>query len=93
MKTDYHPSNQDSKKPREGWWNVPRTVGQNALATKPDKYPDPTVLTPAERLSQFGKLMLRAVERRAARRNFHKNIPDEAKGDVPLIVKAEMVSL
>ncbi|MCA9123915.1 MAG: hypothetical protein H6822_30160 [Planctomycetaceae bacterium] len=30
-------------------------------------FPDPTVLSPEERTAQFGRLFLRAVERRAAK--------------------------
>ena len=32
-----------------------------------DSRPDPKVLTPAERMSEFGRLMLRAIERRRRR--------------------------
>ncbi len=32
-------------------------------------FPDPTVLTPQERESEFGRIMLRAIERRRTRRH------------------------
>ena len=44
-----------------------RVPVQCALRTQSDKFPDPTVLSAAERLAEFGKLLLRGVERRAAK--------------------------
>ena len=45
--------------PREKTGGFPLAMG--------DARPDPKVLTPAERMSEFGRLMLRAIERRNSR--------------------------
>ena len=37
---------------------------QNSLSFKSDKFVDPTVLNEPERLAEFGRLILRAIERR-----------------------------
>lgn len=48
-----------------------RNPGSNGVglpASHGDTRPDPALLTPAEPLAEFGRLMLRAVERRHAGR-------------------------
>ena len=72
-------SNRKAKNQRDGHQAVNPALTENALRTKSDKYPDPTVLTASERLAEFGKLMLRAVERRAAKRCNSDHRPDESK--------------
>ncbi len=52
---------------------------EGALRTKSDKYPDPTILPAAERLAEFGKLLLRGIERRSARRSEFDCMPEVSK--------------
>ncbi len=69
METKHNSSNRKAKNQEGKRRRATAALAENALRTKSDKYPDPTVLTAAERLTQFGKLMLRAVERRTAKRS------------------------
>lgn len=49
----------------------PQTAGPRKSTVPPmwrsDARPDPSVLSPEERLREFGKIMLRAIERKAAK--------------------------
>lgn len=60
-------SQPSSKSRRSGGQGVgPKNIG--LPSTPGDIHPDPALLSPAERMAEFGRLMLRAIERQNARR-------------------------
>lgn len=59
----------------------PKRARGMPVFSKPDTRPDPAVLTADERMAEFGRLLARAIERRAAKRQDDSIIicPDTSK--------------
>jgi hypothetical protein len=64
----YEASSQSEPGSRQSKVRTASKDGSFPLTTG-DIRPDPKVLSPAERMSEFGRLMLRAIERRRARKS------------------------
>lgn len=67
METNRISANRTARKKNKVGGSPTTDLAKSCFPTKSDKRPDPTVLTSEERLTEFGKLILRAIERKAAK--------------------------